>query len=184
MWLISTGSVTGSLPFRLEPGQYIVGRTTGADIVIKDLTLSRRHARLVRTSKALIVEDLDSLNGTFVNEKRATQLPAELGSEIRFGAVVCVVSATALMPAGALDHDSTFAARTLNSKTVEIEGLTPAQLEVLRFALRGLDEAAIAAKLQRSVHTIHTHLKAIFRHFEVHSRPELIVKLANLLPAP
>jgi len=184
MWLVSTGSVTGSLPFRLEPGQYVVGRTKGADILIKDLTLSRRHARLVRTSKGLIVEDLDSLNGTFVNEERATRLPAELGSEIRFGAVVCLVSPSALVPTRAVDPESTFAAVTLNSKTVYIEGLTPAQLEVVRYALRGLDEAAIAAKLQRSVHTVHTHLKAIFRHFEVHSRPELIVKLTKFQPAP
>lgn len=183
MWLVSTGSVTGSLPFRLEPGQYVVGRTPGADIVIKDLTLSRRHARLVRTTKSLMIEDLGSLNGTFVDGERATIGPAQLGSEIRFGAVICVVSATALMPAPAIDPESTFAARALNHKTIEIEGLTPAQTEVLRHALHGLDEAAIAARLKRSVHTVHTHLKAIFRHFEVHSRPELIVKVANQLPA-
>ena len=72
MWLVSTGAVMGSLPFRLEPGQYVVGRTPGADIVIKDMTLSRRHARLVRTANSLTVEDLGSLNGTFVDGERAT----------------------------------------------------------------------------------------------------------------
>lgn len=184
MWLVSTGSTSGSLPFRLEPGEYIVGRTAKADIVIKDVTLSRRHARLIRTSKSLIVEDLDSLNGTFVNEERATRLPAELGNEIRFGAVVCFVSPTALTPGRALDPESTLPARALANRTIEMKGLTPAQLEVLRYVLRGLDEAAIAAELGRSVHTIHTHFKAIFRHFEVHSRPELIVKLVNGPPAP
>jgi pSer/pThr/pTyr-binding forkhead associated (FHA) protein len=179
MWLVSTGSVSGSLPFRLEPGQYVVGRTPGADIVIKDMTLSRRHALLVRTNQGLVVEDLDSLNGTFVDGERTNRAAAEIGGEIRFGAVICIVSPSALIPASLLDLESTFAARALASKTVEIEGLTPAQTEVLRHALRGLDEAAIAARLKRSVHTVHTHLKAIFRHFEVHSRPELIVKLAE-----
>jgi DNA-binding CsgD family transcriptional regulator len=184
MWLISTGAVPGNLPFRLEPGEYIVGRTIGADIVIKDLTLSRRHARLIRTRKSLIVEDLDSLNGTFVYEERATRSPVELGSEVRFGAVVCLIASTPQLPASALDDECTFAARSLSSKTIEIEGLTPAQLEVVRHALRGLDEAGIAAKLERSVHTIHTHFKAIYQHFGVHSRPELIVKLTQQMPAP
>jgi len=178
MWLVSTGSVPGNLPFRLNGGEYVVGRTGDAEIMIKDLTLSRRHARLARiTEEDFIVEDLGSRNGTFVNGRRGTRLFAEPGNQIRFGAVVCVVSRTAILPASAYDDETTLAVQMQSSPTVTNTGLTPAQQEILHFVLLGMDEAAIAVKLERSWHTIHTHLKAIFQHFHVHSRAQLIAKL-------
>jgi S-DNA-T family DNA segregation ATPase FtsK/SpoIIIE len=179
MWLVSTGSVAGNLPFRLETGDYVVGRTKGAQIVIRDQTVSRRHARLIHSRGELVVEDLSSVNGTFVNEKRVTRSGAEVGSEIRFGGVVCLLASSAILPTDGLDRESTMAARTLAAPTVQMKGVTPAQQEVITLVLRGLDEAEIASMLGRSPHTVHTHLKAIFRHFQVHSRAELIVKLVQ-----
>jgi DNA-binding CsgD family transcriptional regulator len=180
MWLVSTGAISGNLPFRLDPGKYVVGRSKKAQIVIKDLTVSKQHARLVCASRSVVVEDLDSRNGTFVNEERAKTSPAEPGSTLRFGSVLCMISLTAMMPVASVDSDSTFAAGGPASPTLEIAGLTPAQREVLDLALRGADESAIAASLGRSWHTVHTHLKAIFKHFDVHTRAQL---LARLLPA-
>jgi DNA-binding CsgD family transcriptional regulator len=43
--------------------------------------------------------------------------------------------------------------------------------------VEGRTEPEIAALLGKSPHTVHSHLKAIFRLFDVHSRSELIVKL-------
>jgi len=57
---------------------------------------------------------------------------------------------------------------------MNIDGLTPAQQEVLRLALCGLIEATIAERLGRSWHTVHTHVKAIFKRLEIHSRTELL----------
>src|SRR5262245_13922173 len=183
MWLVCTGAISGNLPFRLSPGQYVVGRTRTANIVVKDLTVSKRHARLVCTGKALTVEDLDSRNGTFVDEQPAEQTPAEIGSRIRFGAVVCMVCPTAMMPTSSEESESTFDVGGANLPTIAIDGLTPAQQQVLRLVLRGLDEDAIATELRRSWHTVHTHLKAIFKHFEVHTRVELVAKLLRTGPA-
>lgn len=179
MWLISAFPVAGNLPLRLELGEYIVGRTTDADIVLKDRTLSRRHARLIRSARSLIVEDLNSLNGTFVNGERATRSSGDIGDEIRFGGVMCRLAASPLSTSGVLDGESTLLTRIAADSTVEFEGLTPAQHEVLGLVLQGLDETAIARRLNRSAHTVHTHLKAIFRQVGVHSRAELIVKFVN-----
>ncbi|HZL87197.1 MAG TPA: FHA domain-containing protein [Pirellulaceae bacterium] len=177
MWLVSTGTIPGNLPFRLDPGKFVVGRSRKAQIVIRDLTVSKQHARLVCTARSVVVEDLGSRNGTFVNEEPAGPTTAEQGSTLRFGSVVCMLSATAMMPVQSVDSESTFAVGGLASPTLEIGGLTPAQREVLALALRGADEAAIAHTLGRSWHTVHTHLKAIFKHFGVHTRAELVARL-------
>jgi DNA-binding CsgD family transcriptional regulator len=48
---------------------------------------------------------------------------------------------------------------------------------VLHLVLEGLDEPTIAERLDRSGHTVHTHIKALFKRFDVHSRAELLAKL-------
>ena len=183
MWLVSKVPVAGNLPFRLDVGTFVVGRTKGAAILIKDTTLSRRHARLIRTADSLIVEDLTSRNGTFVNGERIKRQKVELGDEIRMGAVVCQVVASPLSASHIDESETTSTMQYAGGTTVEFDELTKAQLEVLRLVLQGLDEASIAERLNRSAHTVHTHLKAIFRQLGVHSRAELIVKVAKPHPS-
>ena len=50
-------------------GETVVGRE-GADVTIEDPELSRRHAVLRPTAHGVVVEDLGSSNGTFVNGRR------------------------------------------------------------------------------------------------------------------
>ena len=50
--------------------QISIGRDGANDIVIDHPLASRRHARLERTEDGFIVRDLESTNGTFVNQER------------------------------------------------------------------------------------------------------------------
>ena len=50
-------------------GQLLIGRDAACDIVIPDRQVSRQHARISNTGKGIILEDLGSKNGTFVNNK-------------------------------------------------------------------------------------------------------------------
>jgi hypothetical protein len=71
-------------------GELIVGRERGSvDLVLDDPGVSRRHARVVPDNGGVIVEDLGSSNGTFVNGQRISG-PVELGAgdEVRVGATV------------------------------------------------------------------------------------------------
>jgi len=54
----------------LESGEYIVGREPGSDVFVDDPLVSRRHARLLVNDTTALLEDLQSENGVFVNERR------------------------------------------------------------------------------------------------------------------
>ena len=51
-------------------GVKTIGRTPDNDIVVSDVLASRRHARLTSSPQGLLLEDLGSVNGTFVNGRR------------------------------------------------------------------------------------------------------------------
>ena len=63
-----------------------IGRSPDNDIFLDDVTVSRKHAVLVQSAGEIQIEDLGSLNGTFVNRRRidsATRL--ESGDEVQIG---------------------------------------------------------------------------------------------------
>jgi DNA-binding CsgD family transcriptional regulator len=61
--------------------------------------------------------------------------------------------------------------------------ITPRQREVLELLLHGHGEKEIAARLFLSKHTIHNHVKAVYRAFGVSSRFELFARCADLARA-
>ena len=63
-----------------------VGRGDDADVRVPDTGISRRHARFVVTGDHVIVEDLGSTNGTFVNGRRVSgQSILADGDRLQFG---------------------------------------------------------------------------------------------------
>jgi len=58
------------IPWRklvLEPGSYIMGRSPYSHILITDVLVSRRHARIFYSGGKWYIEDLGSRNGTIVD---------------------------------------------------------------------------------------------------------------------
>jgi pSer/pThr/pTyr-binding forkhead associated (FHA) protein len=66
--------------------ELVLGRDEAADVVVNDSEISRRHAALRPAGDTVEVEDLDSLNGTWVNGERIGD-PRRLvsGDVVRFG---------------------------------------------------------------------------------------------------
>ena len=56
--------------FPLEGGVAVLGRNPDCDIVLEVGAVSRQHARILNVEGEYYVEDLNSRNGTFVNEQR------------------------------------------------------------------------------------------------------------------
>ncbi len=77
-----------SKSFQIEEGQRIViGRGQDADIQILDTSLSRRHSCLECKDGAFYINDLDSRNGTWVNNRRVARQKLAGGDRVRFGGV-------------------------------------------------------------------------------------------------
>jgi hypothetical protein len=62
-----------------------IGRSPDCDVFLDDVTVSRKHAVLVSEGDRFQVEDLGSLNGTFLNRKRIEKAPVEDGDELQIG---------------------------------------------------------------------------------------------------
>ncbi|HJL02427.1 MAG TPA: FHA domain-containing protein [Polyangiaceae bacterium LLY-WYZ-15_(1-7)] len=76
----------------------VVGRSRDCDLVLKDPTVSGRHARLAWEGDKILLEDLGSANGTFVGGKRITREHIRPGDEVRFGRAPLRWSESALRP--------------------------------------------------------------------------------------
>ena len=70
---------TGRTPFLTDPAgrehrltgeTILIGRAVENDIVIASKRVSRQHARLRREGRAVLLEDMGSANGTFLNDER------------------------------------------------------------------------------------------------------------------
>jgi pSer/pThr/pTyr-binding forkhead associated (FHA) protein len=63
-----------------------IGRSPDNDIFLDDVTVSRKHAVLSQNGNELLIEDLGSLNGTFVNRRRIeSPTRLESGDEVQIG---------------------------------------------------------------------------------------------------
>jgi pSer/pThr/pTyr-binding forkhead associated (FHA) protein len=77
MLVVKRGPNVGS-KFLLDQPVTTAGRHPESDIFLDDITVSRRHAEIVRNDNGYVVRDVGSLNGTYVNRERIEQ-------EIRLG---------------------------------------------------------------------------------------------------
>lgn len=77
--------VTGDT-YDITTSRCIVGRERSiADVVLRDPNVSRRHAELIYTGTDWSIEDLNSTNGTLVNNRRITRCPLRSGDLLTFG---------------------------------------------------------------------------------------------------
>ena len=71
--------------FLLDLDVVTVGRHPESDIFLDDITVSRRHAEFRRDEGRYWIHDVGSLNGTYVNGKRAEDQLLQTGDEIQIG---------------------------------------------------------------------------------------------------
>jgi hypothetical protein len=80
--------------FDIPPGRSEIGRQAGVAILLDDQDVSRRHAVLDRTGGRVVLADLGSTNGTWVNQRRLHPDDRRDGVELRDGDEVRVGSVT------------------------------------------------------------------------------------------
>jgi pSer/pThr/pTyr-binding forkhead associated (FHA) protein len=71
--------------FELSGERIAIGRSPDADVFLDDVTVSRNHALLVRRRDGLYLDDLGSLNGSYVNRHRIESHKLQAGDELQIG---------------------------------------------------------------------------------------------------
>lgn len=110
----------------------VLGRDSECDITIAGTHLSRKHAKITPLPSGLVIEDLNSSNGTFVNGSKIDKKTLNNGDEIKFDTVTFYVAApvrsadsdkTLMRPSGGLNTGLKDQAN--NSSTQRNEGKDP-----------------------------------------------------------
>jgi hypothetical protein len=83
--VIRAGGGRAGESFPLDGDRLTVGRRPDSDIFLDDVTVSRDHAVLVRRGKDYFLDDLGSLNGTYVNRRRIESHRLADGDELQIG---------------------------------------------------------------------------------------------------
>ena len=73
------------LEYPLDADVITIGRNPECDIFLNDMTVSREHAELSRHADALVVRDLQSFNGVWVNNRTVGQHALRPGDYVQIG---------------------------------------------------------------------------------------------------
>jgi DNA-binding winged helix-turn-helix (wHTH) protein len=83
-WLVGATS-----EIELMSGENVLGREGPGVVLVKSSTVSRRHARISIDANGVVIEDLNSKNGTYVNDRRVSEpTPVANGAQVRIGSLL------------------------------------------------------------------------------------------------
>lgn len=83
--VVRSGGGMAGQSFQPPEGTTLIGRSPECDIFLDDVTVSRRHAELVREGDSFTIRDLGSLNGTYVNRRRIESAVLSDDDEVQIG---------------------------------------------------------------------------------------------------
>ena len=84
-WLVGYEGTTGEIRFELSGSETTIGRESNCDFQVDDPLASRKHAIIYLRADGFEIEDLNSSNGTFVNNEQITRVPLQESDLIRIG---------------------------------------------------------------------------------------------------
>jgi adenylate cyclase len=196
-------SAEGDQAFELKGATtLVVGRALNSDIPVFDPTISRRHAELTAGAEGVLVRDLGSSNGTFVNGAAITDANAVPGDVVTFGKVAfhlreapaertsAAVSTSSVRTGEAADASPPRMAGTIVRQlpVAELRGLTGVlrgEGQVLRLTPEGASPAvADATAAAEEAHRIGERLRLLLEVSKALSRAaevdELMDKVAGI----
>ena len=82
--IVRSGAQAGER-FVLDDDVTHLGRHPDSEIMLDDITVSRRHVSIERTPQGYMVADEGSLNGTYINQERVDRAFLRHGDELQIG---------------------------------------------------------------------------------------------------
>lgn len=143
-----------ALVYALAEGMTVtVGRVPQCEIHVDDQAVSRRHCTLAVQGEAVAITDLDSANGTFLNERVVKSATARPGDLIRVGSTVLEYRdpATARAPAAArVTQDPGPGMEPVIRRRIE-----PAEVDWLSSGTSAFPALTLLQRAQRHLKTLH-----------------------------
>ena len=161
---------------------FTVGRHHECDLVLGNDMVSRHHARLVEECDGLVIEDLGSTNGVFVNERRIHE-PTRLahGDTIAIGTELLEVIDIGSRPRAArptrpqpMTFERDVEALDQVTTTTRLDVLSERERAVFDRIVLGHTQREVAEQLHVSVKTIETHRARISTKLGCRTRAELV----------
>ncbi len=84
-WIVAQNGNHQGMDFRLFEGKNVIGTAANCDIVVTDSYLSARHCTIRYDNGNFVIIDLDSRNGTYVNQKRISKEDLIDNDTVRLG---------------------------------------------------------------------------------------------------
>tara|TARA_B100000029_G_scaffold228084_1_gene225850 strand:+ start:96 stop:749 length:654 start_codon:yes stop_codon:yes gene_type:complete len=126
-WLIVESGLSSKGPLLLESDSQLLGKSVDCDVQIDNSFVSRKHCQIKILGEDLVVTDLDSKNGTFVNNVR---LSANEPHTLKEGDIIDLAIDGVKLKVPVLSKDSEDQTETMTS---EVSGVTmyPGSREVI-----------------------------------------------------
>lgn len=157
----------------LDAEETTVGRSSTNDMVLKDPLVSRLHAIFMKRGGATLLEDLGSVNGTYVNDERLHAVRRlHHGDRIALGR-----SRVLFEDPGQLLDDRT---QAIDVGTLTGQAFTQRQIQVMRLMARGLSNRQIAERLFVSERTVKAYVTSIFEKLGVNKRAAAVASALRL----
>jgi pSer/pThr/pTyr-binding forkhead associated (FHA) protein len=83
--VVRSGGGRSGEAFILQGERTTIGRSPDCDVFLDDVTVSRKHAVIAEVDGGFVIEDLGSLNGTFLNRRRIEQAALTDDDEVQIG---------------------------------------------------------------------------------------------------
>lgn len=177
----------------LDADEMTIGRSNRNDLVLQDPLVSRVHAIMMKRAGTVLIEDLGSHNGTYVNEERLQGL-----RQLHHNDRLTIGASKVLYEDPALTQEPETQVSELPASVVVANGhddgpyvdvaFTQRQLQVLRLLARGLKNRDIGERLNVTERTVKAYLSSIFEKLDVKNRAGAVAEAMRLgiidLPTP
>ncbi len=159
----------------VSTGQTIaLGRLKDCDVVVDDEAASRRHCAITAREDACAVADLQSANGTFVNEQRIASAELGRGDRIRIGSTVLELLEAHATGSGS-HHAQSLSIVDARGQTLVQRAVDPNKLEFLTGIYKRKEEAHLLEAAQTYLTTLHKVSEILSRASSVEALFDSIV---------
>lgn len=176
MLVVTTDGPLSGRVMVLDADELVLGRRSTCDLVLDDPHVSRAHATIRRQAGAVLIQDLKSTGGTFINGEQVEGSAAlKHGDVVRFGQIEARFEDRSATLSGDDDTDVVEVEPALDKPI-----LSPRQTQVLGYLKDGLTNPEIANELGVTERTVKAHCQEVFDRLGARNRTAAVAAAMSL----